>query len=164
MTIETLAMPQIRITEEPADGPDGRHLLSAQEQELDARYGGVGGPGVTPRADLTIFLVARDAETGEAVGCGALREHTPEIVEIMRMFVTPDARRRRLGREILAALEREAELRHFVTVRLETGDRQPEAMGLYERAGYRPVPCWGQYAEDPRARCYERDITPSPAD
>jgi putative acetyltransferase len=157
-------MTEIRITEEPFDGPDGSALLAAQERELAERYTGVAGPGVTPTADLTVFLVARDAETGEALGCGALRAHTPEIVEVKRMYVTPEARRRRLGREILAALEREAALRHFVTVRLETGERQPESIALYESAGYLAVAPWGNYADDPRSRCYERDITPSPAD
>jgi GNAT superfamily N-acetyltransferase len=157
-------MTDIRITEETHDGPDGSVLLAAQERELAERYADVAGPGVTPTADLTIFLVARDAQTGEALGCGALRAHTPEIVEVKRMYVTPEARRRRLGRQILAALEREAALRNFVTVRLETGERQPESIALYESAGYAATPCWDDYARDRRARCYERDITPSPAD
>ncbi len=158
------AMTEIHISEEPFDGADGRALLAAQERELAERYGGVDGPGVTPTDELTVFLVARDARTGEAVGCGALLAHTPEIAEIKRMYVTPAARRRRLGREILTALERETALRHFVTVRLQTGDRQPESIALYEHAGYRRIPCWGGYATDARSRCYERDITPSPAD
>ena len=157
-------MTEIRITEEPFDGPAGTALLAAQAGELAERYDGAPGPGVTPTSDLTVFLVARDARSGEAVGCGALLAHTPEIVEIKRMYVTAAARRRRLGREILTALEREAALRHFVTVRLETGDRQPESIALYESAGYRATSCWGEDAEDPRARCYERDITPSPSD
>jgi putative acetyltransferase len=157
-------MTEIHITEEPFDGQDGSFLLSAQARELADRYPGLAGPGVTPTAEFTVFLVARDAQTGEALGCGALHAHTPETVEVKRMYVTPDARRRRLGREILTALEREAALRHFVTVRLETGERQPESIALYESAGYVAIPCWGDYAEDPRSRCYERDITPSPAD
>lgn len=157
-------MTEIRITEEPADTPDGAALLAAQERELAERYPGEPAPHVGPAVQPTTFLVARDAQTGEAVGCGALRAHTPEIVEIESMFVTPEARRRRLGREILTALEREAALRHFVTVRLQTGDRQPESIALYEGAGYRPIPCWGDDGDARRSCCYERDITPSPAD
>jgi ribosomal protein S18 acetylase RimI-like enzyme len=159
-------MTEIRITEEPPDSADGAVLLSAGEQELADRYGELSGPAVTPTPgqELTVFLVTRDATTGEALGCGALHEHTPEIVEIKRMYVSPAARRRNLGREILRSLEREAALRHFVTVRLEIGDRQPEAEALYESAGYRAIERFGDYATDPRARCYERDITPAPAD
>lgn len=157
-------MTEIRITEEPFDGPTGSALLAAQARELAERYDGSPVPGLTPTSELTVFLVARDARSGEAVGCGALLAHTPETVEIQRMYVTAPARRRRLGREILIALEREAALRHFVTVRLATGDRQPESIALYESGGYRPTPGWGEHAGDPRVRCYERDITPSPAD
>ena len=155
---------EIRISEEPADSPDGHALLDAQEAELTERYGELSGAALRLDRDLTVFLVARDAATGQAVGCGALREHTPEIVEIKRMYVTPEARRRSLGREILRALEREAALRHYVTVRLHTATGQHESIGLYESSGYRAVPCWGDYAEDERSRCYERDITPAPAD
>jgi ribosomal protein S18 acetylase RimI-like enzyme len=80
------------------------------------------------------------------------------------MYVSPAARRRTRGREILRSLEREAALRHSDTERLEIGDRQPEAEALYESAGYRAIERFGDYATDPRARCYERDITPAPAD
>jgi putative acetyltransferase len=80
---------EIRISEEPADSPDGHALLDAQEAELTERYGELSGAALRLDRDLTVFLVARDAATGQAVGCGALREHTPEIVEIKRMYVTP---------------------------------------------------------------------------
>ena len=35
------------------------------------------------------------------------------------------------------------------------------AIGLYESAGYRPIPCWGAYAELDGTLCFERALTPS---
>jgi hypothetical protein len=39
---------------------------------------------------------------------------------------------------------------------LETGTEQPESIHLYEACGYRPIPCWGKSADNPRSRCYEK--------
>jgi hypothetical protein len=46
----------------------------------------------------------------------------------------------------------------FGTVRLETGIRQPEAIGLYESQGYLPIPRYGEYAENPLSRCFEKAV------
>lgn len=43
----------------------------------------------------------------------------------------------------------------MVRLLLETGTEQPEAISLYESAGWTPVPAFGHYASDPRTRCYE---------
>jgi hypothetical protein len=37
-----------------------------------------------------------------------------------------------------------------------TGPAQPDAVALYERAGYRGIPCFGAYAVATRSRCHER--------
>jgi hypothetical protein len=45
-------------------------------------------------------------------------------------------------------------------LQLETGIYQPEAMGLYERMGYRPIPPFPPYAESTAtlSRFYEKSI------
>ena len=43
-------------------------------------------------------------------------------------------------------------------MRLETGSRQPEAVGLYERAGYYRIPPFGDYWDDPVSLCYEKRL------
>lgn len=59
---------------------------------------------------------------------------------------------RRLLVERLAAHARA----HGINVlRLETGTQQEAAIRLYERAGFRPIPPFGPYHEDPNSRCYE---------
>ena len=41
---------------------------------------------------------------------------------------------------------------------LETGAAQPEAIALYESAGYTPIPGFGYYADSPLNRCYARPL------
>ena len=43
-------------------------------------------------------------------------------------------------------------------LRLETGIHQHAAIGLYEREGFRRVPPFGEYQEDPLSRCYEKNF------
>jgi GNAT superfamily N-acetyltransferase len=149
------------VTVEPAawDDPDVQRLTAAQQAELRARYDGAGEPGTPPSAaDVSLVVLARDAD-GTPVGCGALRVLEPGVAEVKRMYVVPAARGRGVSRRVLAALEAAAGERGWTRLRLETGPRQPEAIGLYESAGYRPIPAFGRYVDDPDAGCslyYER--------
>lgn len=101
--------------------------------------------------------MARD-DDGRPLGCGALRSLGEPVVEIKRMYVRPEARGRGVGVAILDELERQARERGFKVVRLETGPLQPEAIGLYARAGYREIPCFGAYSGAAASRCFERRI------
>ena len=108
--------------------PEQNHLLS-----VDALL----QPEVT-------FVVAR-AE-GCVLGCGAMVRRGREYIEVKRMFVRPASRGGRIGERILRRLEELGRSEGFAFARLETGIRQPEALRLYERAGYVPIPAFGDYA------------------
>jgi len=128
------------------DDPDVQRLTAAQQVELRARYDGAGEPGTPPSAaDVSVVLLARD-EHGIALGCGALRRLGEDAAEVKRMYVVPEARGRGVSKALLRGLEDAAAARGWSTLRLETGPRQPEAIGLYERAGYRPIAAFGAYA------------------
>jgi GNAT superfamily N-acetyltransferase len=63
-----------------------------------------------------------------------------------------------VARAVLGALEataREAGKRRMI---LETGDKQPEAIGLYESAGYLQIPNFGYYKDAPGAVCFGREL------
>ncbi len=47
---------------------------------------------------------------------------------------------------------------HMPVLRLETGIYQREAIGLYQRCGFVPIPPFGNYREDPLSLYYERQI------
>jgi GNAT superfamily N-acetyltransferase len=138
---------------EPAfwDDPDVQRLTSDQQAEIRARYGGKEEPGAKPSAaDVSVVLVARD-EDGTPLGCGALRVLGDGVAEVKRMYVAPAARGRGVSKAVLAALEDAAGERGWTTLRLETGPLQPEAIGLYSGAGYRPIGAFGAYVGDPDA-------------
>ena len=143
---------------EPFDSPDARALREELESDLAERYGVDTELGVKPSEETVLaFLVARDAE-GEPVACGALLDLGDGSAEIKRMFVQPEQRGRGLARRVLEALEREALRRGFDRIRLETGERQPEAMSLYRSAGYGEIDKFGPYRDAPLSRCFERRL------
>lgn len=147
----------IEIAAEPFDSADSVALREEMASEMRERYGGDLEPGAKPTAeDVAAWVVAR--EDGRALGCGALRSLGEPVAEIKRMYVRPEARGRGIGALVLGALEREAVERGFRVMRLETGPLQPEALRLYERAGYREIPCFGAYASGAASRCFERRI------
>jgi GNAT superfamily N-acetyltransferase len=165
--------PGVRFTVEPYESPDSQRLVAELMADLDARYAADGpaegdnpemvgryavrGDQVTPPHG--VFVVARIA--GEPVGCGAARallDGPAGVVEIKRMYIVPEARRRGLSRQLLARLESEAGALGYRRVQLETGLRQPEAIALYESAGYHRIASFGQYAGDDLSICFAKDL------
>ena len=132
--------------------PQVQGLVEAVQQEYVVRYGGRDAMEVDPAEVLPpagLLLVAEVG--GRAVGCGAWRLHGPGAVEVKRMYVVPGARRRGVAEALLTRLEATAAAAGHRRAVLNTGDRQPEALALYARAGYTPVAGYGRYADAPGA-------------
>lgn len=98
------------------------------------------------RPEVTFFVVR---EAGAAVGCGAWVRRDARGAELKRMFVTPAARGRRLGRGVLQAIEADAQKAGIAEMKLETGVLQPEALGLYRSNGYVECAPFAPYQFDP---------------
>lgn len=147
--------------EDPADAA-GQSLLWGLTLELRRMDGdrGIDGSGAVTLDDLRspagVFLVAR--LDGQPAGCGALRPLAPGVGEVKRMYTAPWARGRGVARAVLASIEEHARRRGLVSLCLETGDRQVDALRLYERAGYQRIDCYGAYAERAWSRCFEKRI------
>lgn len=149
----------LAIEEADPESPDAAELIAALDRDLGARYPGLPVHGIDAanfREAGGVFLIARLDDV--PVACGALRPMEDGAVEVKRMYVLDRYRGRGLGRQVLAALEAIAARRGYATIRLETGNQQPEAIGLYQSAGYRATPCYGAYGTDPRSRCFEKQI------
>jgi GNAT superfamily N-acetyltransferase len=143
------------------DTPEVTVLVDAQQAEMRGRYEGEADIGPTREAAMFlppdgVFLVVRDE--GRAIGCGGVCRYDETRAELKRMYVVPEARGRGLGRELLVALEAEARRLGYAGIVLETGDRQPEALGLYESAGYERIPCYGVYATRALSMCFEKQL------
>jgi len=93
-----------------------------------------------------------------AVACGAFKPFQEKTVEIKRMFVRKDSRGQGLAQEVLHELEKWATELTYNKCVLETGKRQPEAIRLYEKSGYRRIPNYGQYEHMENSVCMEKDI------
>ena len=83
--------------------------------------------------DLRFFVARKD---GVPVGCAALRVDPTGYGEIKRMFVDPATRGHRIGDRLLARLEEQARVEGLTALLLESGIHQPEALGLYRKAGF----------------------------
>ena len=92
------------------------------------------------------------------VGCGAFRKIDDKTVEIKRMYVKKKHRRKGVAKAILMFLERWAQLENFKICVLETGDRQQEAIQLYEKTGYQRIPNYGQYSQMENSNCFEKHL------
>jgi putative acetyltransferase len=105
------------------------------------------------------FLGAFDGK--ELLGCGAIKLLDNDCGEIKRMYVSPEARGKGVGHEILQALEAIAGTAGISVLRLETGVHQPEALHLYESSGYLRIEPFGEYEFDPLSVFLEKRITPT---
>ena len=149
----------LTIREVDAGSEDAQNLMRALDEDLLRRYPGAIIHGIDAAAfDATggIFLVGYEGD--EAVACGALRPVPDGGMEVKRMFVVGSARRRGHARALLDALETRAVRAGVTRLRLETGDGQPEAICLYEAAGYRRIPCYDEYVGSPHSHCFEKPL------
>ncbi|MNY57862.1 Acetyltransferase (GNAT) family protein [compost metagenome] len=60
---------------------------------------------------------------------------------------------------MLLDLEQKARAAGCREIRLETGIKQPEAIALYEKHGYRPIDLFGPYIGDPDSLCYGKSLS-----
>lgn len=138
--------------------PDAEALRAAQRVDIEQRYGTPDSePGPAPTAvDIMAFFLLRDGDA--AVACGGLRAIDATSGEIKRMFVPLEHRGRGLSRIVLTGLEEHARSLGWTRLLLETGDQQPEAVGLYESAGYARIPNFGHYAESDISLCFAKAL------
>jgi putative acetyltransferase len=94
----------------------------------------------------------------QPVGCACLRECDKHIAELKRMYVLRLFRGRGIAGRILGDLECWARECSFTKIILETGEKQPEAISLYLKAGYEPIDNFGPYADMPASICMSKDL------
>jgi putative acetyltransferase len=156
-----MSKPEISIEPEDPRQADVRRIIAESGAYLQALYPSESNHVVDVdalAAPDAVVLVAR--RNGELLGSIAFRVIAPGHAEIKRMFVRAEARGNGVGRRLLEALEDAARQRNVERISLETGIRQPEAIGLYRASGHRDCPPFGTYRTDPLSLFMTKRLRP----
>lgn len=151
-------MDSLHLLRTDSGNPDFRTLVALLDRDLAIRDGADHAffAQFNGIAHLQHVVVAyRD---GEPVGCGAFKPFAEGGVEIKRMYVQPALRGQGIALHVLRALEAWAQEEGHHRCVLETGIKQPEAIRLYEKAGYVRIPNFPPYAEVATSVCMERIV------
>jgi GNAT superfamily N-acetyltransferase len=138
--------------------PDFITLVRLLDADLANRDGADHGFYAQYNKIDTIKYTVIAYKNNKAVACGAIKEFNDDSMEVKRMYTIPGYRGKGLASKVLHELETwAAELSRKKCV-LETGKRQPEAIALYTRNGYKPIPNFGQYQGVENSCCFEKLI------
>ena len=92
------------------------------------------------------------------IACGCFKKIDRERVEIKRLYVKPAFRRQGFSSKVLQALESWAAELGYTVALLETGKKQPEAIGLYRKFGYRIIANYGPYRGMENSLCMQKPL------
>jgi putative acetyltransferase len=148
----------IKLIRTDSDNPDFAGLVSFLDEELEIRDGDdhLFYSQFNSISNIKYVVVAR--KDGRAIGCGAIKEYDKDTMEIKRMYISPESRKMGIASDILAELEKWASELSYAKCILETGRKQPEAIGLYKKNGYRIIPNYGQYCGVENSVCFEKEL------
>lgn len=148
-----------RIETRSYDDPDVVRMVDEVQAHYADLYDGTGDESVVEVDEFVppngLFLVG--LLDGEPVATGGWRR-IDGAAEIKRMYVAEQARGRGLARVMLAELEATAAAAGANRLVLNTGDRQPAAIALYESSGYERISGFGHYACHPGALFYGKTV------
>lgn len=151
-------MPAVIAAERP-DTPDAELLVHELQTHLESFYPPESRHGFSVQkliAENVAFFVLR--ADGQPAGCGGVMLVGRDYGELKRMYVRPKFRGSGFGQNLLDHLAGHARAHGVTRLRLETGIHQQAAIRLYERAGFRRIPPFGPYTNDPLSLCYEKQL------
>lgn len=154
------------------DDPRAVALRDEMDAEVGPRYADRFAAGDAAEAEAATRAFSVDPATivatvlvsdaaGSPVAHGALRDLAHDGIrdlEIKRVFVQPRARGAGASRVLLAELERIARGRGAARLILQTGDRQHDAVALYEKLGYTPIDIYEPYTAFAFSQCFEKPL------
>ncbi len=148
----------ITIKRTDSDDPDFKALVKLLDADLAERDGAEHGFYAQFNKIDKIRHAVVCFENGQPIGCGAIKEFSDEAMEVKRMYVSPDGRKKGIATRVLTELETWANELGYAKCVLETGKRQPEAIALYEKNGYRRTDNYGQYVGVENSVCFAKDL------
>jgi len=145
-----------------SDDVDFRQLVVLLDEDLAVRDGDEHAFYAQYNKVATIKEVVVAYQNEYPVGCGAIKTFSETAVEVKRMFVHPDYRKKGIAAKILHELENRAKELGFSECVLETGKKQPEAIALYQKVGYQITPNYGQYIGVDNSVCMVKSLNTNP--
>ncbi len=141
-----------------SDNADFQNLVALLDEDLEIRDGNEHSfyaqfNTIENIRNAIVFYI-----DNKPIGCGAFKEYDQKKAEIKRMFVLPEYRGMGMGLCILKELELWASELNYSECILETGKKQPEAIRLYQKAGYGIIKNYGQYENVENSVCMSRAI------
>jgi putative acetyltransferase len=126
-------------------------------QDFEGELEGLPGKYAPPSGALLLARVSTGTGGSEPAGCVALRELSPGICEMKRLFVRPEYRGLRIGRLLALRIVDEAKSLGYKAMRLDTLDRLESAVALYRGMGFVQIPAYCRNPL-PGAMFWERDL------
>lgn len=136
-----------------SENPQFQRLVAMLDADLALRDGNEHAFYAQFNKIVTIRHVIVCYVDDKPISCGAFKKYDDEKAEIKRMFVLPEYRGHGIGLLILKELELWAAELNYTACILETGKKQPEAIRLYQKAGYSIIPNYGQYQNIENSVC-----------
>jgi GNAT superfamily N-acetyltransferase len=131
----------INLNRTNSDNPDFHRLVAELDADLKIRDG-EDHPFYSQfnKIDRIKYVVVAYDQDEIPIGCGAIKEFPPDMMEIKRMYVIPDHR----GRGIASAILKE----------LEKWVMELSCIRLYQKNGYQVVPNYGPYVNVESSICF----------
>lgn len=144
----------------PHGDADLTRLWEAMWAELEERYGFLRGLARVEADEVIACFVGYigDEPTGTVTIRFASFARAAPVAEVKRMYVVPEARGRGYSRVLMGAAENAARRAGAIRIVLETGSRQPEAIGLYKAIGYSVVPNFGPWVDSAESICMVKEL------
>ena len=148
----------LAITHCTGQDADFRALVTELDKELVERYGaqmeffGQYNHSIDVQNAVVAYL------DGVPAGCGCFKQFSDDTVEMKRMFVPKAFRGKRIARAVIAELEAWAKEQGNAFAVLETGILQPDAIRLYENAGYHRIPNYPPYVGVKESISYQKTL------
>jgi GNAT superfamily N-acetyltransferase len=142
-----------------SDDAEFRELVALLDQDLATRDGDEHAFYAQYNKVDALKQVVVAYVDGEPVSCGAIKQYEDGVAEVKRMYTKPEHRGRGIAQQVLSELEAWAVELGFRECILETGKKQPEAIRLYQKSGYQPIPNYGQYAGIENSVCMKKSVS-----
>jgi putative acetyltransferase len=148
----------LKIIRTDSNNEDFRELVALLDADLSVRDGAEHSFYAQFNKVDSIKNVVVAYQNDEAVGCGAFKKYDDQTVEIKRMYVREENRGKGIAVEVLRELESWSAKLNFTFAVLEIGLKQPEAIRLYEKSGYKVIPNYGQYEGIENSVCMKKSL------